>query len=241
VPHVTVELHSHSCYSHDSLMLPQKMLAVCDARGIDRLAITDHNSITGALEAASLAPQRVIVGEEVQTTKGELLAYFVKELIPAGLDPREAIRLLRQQGALISVPHPLDCVRSGSWRMQDLRSILPLVDALEVFNARATCGAFNRQAEKLAAAESILRTAGSDAHSYAEIGRAIMRMPDFRDAAEMGQALAEATIHAAMSPGTVHFLSRYASLRKRLGWEPPAKSSNPQQPEQPPPGGKAPP
>ena len=117
-------------------MLPAKLLAVCQARGIDRVAITDHNTIEGALEARRLAPQRVIVGEEIMTDRGELLGYFLHERIPPGLSAQETIQRLRDQGAVISVSHPFDSVRAGSWSESDLRQILPLVDAIEVFNAR---------------------------------------------------------------------------------------------------------
>jgi hypothetical protein len=81
---VNVELHCHTCYSKDSLMTPAKLLAVARRRRIHRLAVTDHNTIEGALEAQALDPSRFIVGLEVMTTEGELLAYFVKENVPSG-------------------------------------------------------------------------------------------------------------------------------------------------------------
>ena len=200
-------------------MLPAKMLEVCRQRGIDRIAITDHNTIAGALQAAKLDPTRVIVGEEIKTRKGELLAYYVREEIPSGLEPEQAIELLRSQGAFISVAHPL-ARRSGAWLMEDLRSILPLVDALEVFNARNWCSGSDRRAAGLAAESGLLGIAGSDAHSYAEIGRAIMRMPAFQSAEEMRHALANAQIVGHRSTPLVRLASRYASLRKSLGWRP---------------------
>ena len=115
-------------------MLPAKVLEVCRQRGIDKVAITDHNTIAGALQAAELDPTRVIVGEEIRTPKGELIAYFVREEIPAGLEPEHAIELLRSQGAFISVSHPLDRLRGKVWSEDDLREILPLVDAIEVLS-----------------------------------------------------------------------------------------------------------
>lgn len=216
-----VELHCHTCYSSDSLMLPDRILEICRQREIDKVAITDHNTIEGALKAAELDPERVIIGEEIQTTKGELLAYFVRDLIPADLAPEDAIERLRSQGALISVSHPLDWMRDGAWSMEDLQRIMPLVDALEVFNARSWCSWSNRRAAGLAAGSGLLGTAGSDAHAYSEIGRAIMRMPVFRDAEEMRLALASAQIAGRRSTPLVHLASRYASVRKSLGWHPP--------------------
>jgi predicted metal-dependent phosphoesterase TrpH len=221
VTQICVELHCHTCYSSDSLMLPVKILEVCRQRGIDKIAITDHNTIEGALRASELDPERVIVGEEIKTKHGELIAYFVQEEVPPGLEPEEAIERLRSQGALVSVSHPLDWMRDGAWSMDDLRSILSLVDALEVFNARSWCSRSNRRAAGLAVESELLGTAGSDAHSYAEIGRAIMRMPPFRNAEEMRHALAKAHIAGRRSTPIVHLASRYASVRKVLGWHPP--------------------
>ncbi len=215
------ELHCHTCYSSDSLMLPARILEICRQRGIDKVAITDHNTIEGALRAAELDPERVIVGEEIKTTKGELIAYFVGEEIPRGLEPEAAIERLRSQGALISVSHPLDGLRDGAWSMEDLQRIMPLVDALEVFNARNWCSSSNRRAAGLAAESGLLGTAGSDAHAYAEIGRAIVRMSVFRNAEDMRHALATAQIAGRRSTPLVHIASRYASVRKSLGWHPP--------------------
>ena len=215
------ELHCHTRYSSDSLVLPARLLEVCRRRGIDKVAITDHNTIEGALEAARLDPDRVIVGEEIKTLKGELIAYFVREEIPPGLEPEDAIERLRSQGAFISVSHPLDRMRSKAWSIDDLRGILPLVDALEVFNARNWCSRSNRRAACLAAEYGKLGTAGSDAHTYAEIGRATMRMPDFHNVDEFRHALATAHIAGRRSTHLVHLASRYATVRKSLGWRPP--------------------
>lgn len=202
-------------------MLPARVLEVCRQRGIDRVAITDHNTIAGALQAAEIDPARVIVGEEIKTRKGELLAFFVRQEIPSGLEPEQAIERLRSQGAFVSVSHPLDGLREGAWSMDDLRNILPLVDALEVFNARSWCSWSDRRAAGLAAESRLLGTAGSDAHSYIEIGRASMRMPEFHNAEEMRQSLAKAQIAGRRSTPLVHLASRYASVRKSLGWHPP--------------------
>jgi predicted metal-dependent phosphoesterase TrpH len=219
-PRLTVELHCHTHYSADGLMRPKGLVEVCRRRGIDRVAITDHNTTAGALEAARHDPERVIVGEEILTTRGELLAYFVTEEVPAGLAPREAIARLRQQGAVISVSHPFDWTRSGAWRAEDLQDILALVDALEVFNARTYSDGPNRRAAALAAQSGLTGTVGSDAHAYWELGRAVLRLEPFFDAGGLRQALRKAEVRARRSPAAVHLLSRFASLRWRLGWRP---------------------
>lgn len=218
----TVELHCHTHFSSDGLMRPEKLVEVAARRGIDRVAITDHNTTAGALEAARVDPQRVIVGEEIFTTRGELLAFFVTEEVPQGLTPREAIERLRRQGAVISVSHPFDRTRAGAWEPEDLQDILGLVDALEVFNARTLGDGPNRRAAALAASAGLPGTAGSDAHAYAELGRAVLKMEPFADAAGMRASLRTAEVRARRSPAAVHLLSRYASWRWRLGWRPQA-------------------
>ncbi len=218
---LTCDLHCHSYRSKDSLMLPARLLQVARRRGLDRLAITDHNTIAGALEAAALDPQMVIVGEEIMTTQGELLAYFVQEEVPPGLSPLETIRRLRDQGAVISVSHPFDAARGGSWREADLLAILPLVDALEIRNARTWSAAPNRRAARTAREAGLAGTAGSDAHAYREIGQVVMVLPEFSDAEGLRRALRQGRAQGERSSPLVHIYSRYATLRKALGWRPP--------------------
>ncbi len=222
---IMAELHCHTHHSRDSLMIPQRILEVARQRGIHRLAITDHNTIEGALEAKALDPERVIVGEEIKTTKGELLAYFVNEEVPRGLTPEATIELLRRQGALISVSHPFDTTRGGTWTLTDLEAILPSIDALEVFNSRTLTPRPNNQARKLVEERALLATAGSDAHAYFEIGRTVMRLPPFDDAQGLRQALSQASIQARQSSPLVHLYSRYATWRRMLGWQPPTTST----------------
>ncbi|MBI3158017.1 MAG: hypothetical protein HYZ26_00270 [Chloroflexi bacterium] len=214
---LTVEFHCHTRASQDCLTRPEALLAACRAGGIDRVAITDHNTLAGALAAQALEPGRVIVGEEIMTTRGELLAFFVRDEIPAGLEPEEAIRRLRAQAAFISVSHPFDRFRKGGWAETDLLKILPLVDAIEVFNARCLPRRFNAEAAAFAAEHGVAGTAGSDAHSRREVGRAAMRLPAFGDAEGLRQSLKQASFTPRHSGPGVRLISRYASLARRLG------------------------
>ncbi len=209
-----VEFHCHTRYSKDSLSTVPDLLATCRARGIDRVVITDHNSIAGALEAQRLDAERVIVGEEIMTQKGELLAAYVSEEIPKGLPPLEAIERLREQGAFISVSHPFDKLRSGHWAEEDLLEIAPLVDAIEIFNARCFPPGFNRQASAFAKEHHLFGTVGSDAHALYEVGRATMCLPSFQDAASLKSALTNVEYTMKLSGPWVRLSSRYAVLRK---------------------------
>jgi len=210
-----VEFHCHSRYSPDSLNKIPDLLKTARKRGVDRLVITDHNTIRGALEAQALDPELVIVGEEIKTSKGELLASFVSEEIPYGLEPMEAIDRLRKQGAFISVSHPYDLHRSG-WQLTDLMFILPLVDAIEVFNSRCTNPAFNDQAFQLAQEQNLAGTVGSDCHSLMEVGRSTLLLPWFDTADGLRAVIRQGIPQTRLSSLLIHLTSRWAFLVNAL-------------------------
>jgi predicted metal-dependent phosphoesterase TrpH len=218
---LTVELHSHTYVSDDCLMRPADIVRTCAQRGIDRLAVTDHNAIAGALEMQALAPALVIVGEEVMTSQGELLGYFLRESVPAGLTPLETIARLREQGAAVSVSHPFDRLRHGAWQTADLAAIIDLVDAIEVFNSRCIYPEDNARALAFARAHDKLGTVGSDAHSHRELGRAVLKLPLAGSAADLVAGFAAGERVTQLSSPAIHFTSRWAKLRKRLA--PPAR------------------
>lgn len=211
-----VETHCHTIYSKDSLTRPADLLVACRKKGLDRVIITDHNTISGALAAQKLDPARVIVGEEIMTRAGELLAAFVVEEIPAGLTPHETIRRLREQGAFISVSHPFDTTRAGHWKLPDLLEIAPLVDAIEVFNARCFSTTMNEQAQAFASLHNLLGTVGSDAHTAFELGTASLEIPPFDTADAFRQNLRHARPRVNRSPAWVRLSSRYAVVVKKL-------------------------
>lgn len=210
-----VEFHSHTHASNDSLTSPADLIAAAHRKGIDRLIITDHNTIAGARAAQALAPELVIVGEEIMTTRGEILAAFVTEEVPPRLSPTETIRRLRDQGAFISVSHPFDRMRSGAWQEADLLEILPLVDAIEVYNSRCMFPGFNRAAKKFAEKHNIPGTVGSDAHAAFEVGRSLLELEQFESAEQMRNVIRRGIPQVKWSPPWFHLTSRYASIRKK--------------------------
>jgi predicted metal-dependent phosphoesterase TrpH len=187
-------------------------------KGIDRVVVTDHNSIAGARAAQALDPERIIVGEEIMTARGEILAAYVTEEIPPGLSPQETIRRLRGQGAFISVSHPFDRWRKGGWREADLLEILPLVDAIEVFNSRCMSPSFNDEALAFAKKHGVAGTVGSDAHAAFELGRSLMSLSPFEGPDEMRKVVGAATFRVRWSPPWFHLVSRFASLWKKVNF-----------------------
>jgi predicted metal-dependent phosphoesterase TrpH len=213
---ISLEFHCHTYASKDSLTRPADLVVAARRKRLDRVVVTDHNSIAGAREAQKIDPELIIVGEEVMTTKGEILAAFVQEEIPARLPPMETIARLREQGAFISVSHPFDELRAGGWKELDLLEILPLVDAIEVFNSRCMLSRFNRQAEAFARRHNIAGTVGSDAHAAFELGRSRLLLDPFEGAEGLRKVIREAKFRVKGSPWWFHFASRYASSKKKL-------------------------
>jgi hypothetical protein len=212
-----VEFHCHTIFSKDCLVTPGQLVECGRRKHIDRIIVTDHNSIAGALAARELDPERVIVGEEIMTTAGEVLAAFVQTEIPPGLTPQETIGRLRAQGAFISLAHPFDEARRGSWRPQDLLEMVPLVDAIETFNSRCMRPEQNTTAFQFAEQHGLAGTVGSDAHTCWEVGRSTLLLPPFRSAMELRDVIRQGEPHTRWSPPWIHLASRYAVLCKRLG------------------------
>jgi hypothetical protein len=201
---IRVEFHCHTVYSHDSSNRIPQLLRAAKERGIERLAITDHNTIQGALKAKELEPELVVIGEEILTNKGELLGYFLSKEIPRKLSPMQTIERLKEQGAFIVVPHVFDRRRHG-WNKEDLEQILPYVDALEVFNARCLNPRINRLGRAFAEERGFAMTAGSDAHSLVELGLASVWLPAFNDPEELRVSLKESRIDARLLSPLDHF------------------------------------
>lgn len=219
-----VEFHCHTRYSPDSRIDPVKLVRTARNRGLDRLVVTDHNTIRGALAAKKIDPDLVITGEEILTRKGELLAIYVQEEVPPYLTPKEAIWRLKQQGAFISVSHPFDWKRKG-WSPADLVEILPSVDAIEIFNSRSFSMGVNAQARNFAEEHGIPGLAGSDAHLLREVGRSTMLLPPFNNPEELRAAIRSGVQYQTrLSPIGVHIGSTCARIlnliSKKKGFDP---------------------
>jgi predicted metal-dependent phosphoesterase TrpH len=177
---VRVDMHTHTMWSGDSTTLPQEVEAAVVDAGIDVLCVTDHQAIAGARRLAEVLPCRVVIGEEVVTTAGELIGLFLTERVAPGMTPDDTARAIRDQGGLVYVPHPFDPMR----RMLAERAIdrlveAGMVDAIEVRNAKTSIESLNRRAAAYAHEHGLAAGAGSDAHVPGAIGAAYVEVPDF--------------------------------------------------------------
>jgi predicted metal-dependent phosphoesterase TrpH len=167
-----VDLHCHTNASFDSLSDPGSVVRAAATRGLTHLAITDHDRIDGALLARDAAPAglQVIVGEEVRTADGDLIALFLEHAVEPHRPARETIEAIRAQGGLVGIPHPFDKFRGSMLKDPRLEAMAQLVDWVETHNARVVGGSGNERAQEFAREMGLPGVAVSDAHSVLEVG-----------------------------------------------------------------------
>jgi glycosyltransferase involved in cell wall biosynthesis len=193
---IHVDLHMHTDHSPDCATPVDTLLDTAERVGLGAIAVTDHNEISGALEARERAngPLKVIVAEEVKSAdQGEVIGLFIEEKIPRGMTLQETIAEIRRQGGLVYVPHPFDRMHSVP-DYEHLLDVVEHIDAIEVFNPRVAFSAFNEEAARFAAKYRIAAGAGSDSHVAQGLGSVKIRMRDFDGPEEFLESLREADI-----------------------------------------------
>lgn len=165
------DLHIHSKYSSDGVLEPEKIVRVAQKRGLDGIAITDHNTIRGGQEAKKYETKdfKVIIGAEIMTEKGEITGLFLSKDIKS----REAegvINEIKEQGGIVVIPHPFDRLRHSAFH--PIEEYIKLTDAIEGFNSRCVFEGDNKKAIESATKYDLPVIAGSDAHYPNEIGKA---------------------------------------------------------------------
>lgn len=171
-----MDLHCHSYYSYDALSSPEELIRAALKKGLDGIAITDHNTIAGWKEAERAAEKLsafFIPGEEITTKRnrkivGDILGLFLKDKIQSR-EPFQVIEEIHSQGGVAIIAHPFHF--KGAFR-DDLRKYINLIDGLEGFNARGLFTKDDRKAIAFAQKNNLAITAGSDAHYYKAIGSA---------------------------------------------------------------------
>ena len=167
-----IDLHCHTSASFDCLASPASVVWAAATRGLTHLAITDHDTIEGALRARDAAPDglTVIVGEEVRTADGDLIALFLERAVPPHRPAAETIAEVRAQGGLVGIPHPFDKNRGSMLNDPRLEALAAQVDWVEAHNARVIGRTGNEKAADFARQHGLPGVAASDAHSALEVG-----------------------------------------------------------------------
>jgi predicted metal-dependent phosphoesterase TrpH/glycosyltransferase involved in cell wall biosynthesis len=192
---ILCDLHMHTDHSPDCATPVDVLLATAKRRGLGAIAITDHNEISGAIEAREQADGiKVIVSEEVKTAhEGEVIGLFIEEKIPRGMSMRETIDAIHAQGGLAYVPHPFDRLHAVP-DYENLLKVVDSIDILEVFNARVAVAEFNEEAARFAAKYRVVAGAGSDSHVPQGLGTVKIRMRDFDGPEQFLESLRDADI-----------------------------------------------
>ena len=177
-----LDLHCHSEASPDCLTKVERIIERCHETQIHVQAITDHNEIWGAQKLKALVeengyPLTVIVGEEVSTSEGEIIGLFLKEKIEAGLAPEETVARIKAQDGLVLLPHGFDPLKRFRLQADARQRVAAGIDIVETFNARISRPRWNRAAVTWAEERGCLMSAGSDAHTLADVGSAWVEVP----------------------------------------------------------------
>jgi predicted metal-dependent phosphoesterase TrpH len=212
---IKVDMHTHSEYSPDSRTPLASQAAAIRAAGLNVVCATDHNTIEGALRLRELADGfRVIVGEEVSSSDGEIIGLFLDKPVPRGLSAEETIARIHDQGGLVSVPHPFSRNRRFHLRRSVLERVWRDIDCIEVFNAREAFTQDNVRAAAFANEKGLPGAVGSDAHRASEIGRAWVEVEEFAGRDDFIAALREGSIIGKLTGNYSHVLTRLDVFRK---------------------------
>lgn len=226
-----LDLHNHTHHSYDAQLTPSDYRRAHGAGLVDVVAITDHNTITGALELREQVDFPVIVGQEIDTADGELIGLFLTEPVPAGLPALETAERIRAQGGLVYLQHPFYRLVRGRMRdaaREELRG-RGLIDVVEAVNGGPLTAAANARALAWARACDLPHTASSDAHEPLGVGTCVQLVPAGPvDAATLPGLLRAGRMLDARPPAALAFGVKAAgrvatAIRVMAGREPPRR------------------
>jgi len=216
---VRADLHIHTKYSVCSSISIKSLIKACKRRGIDYVAITDHNTISGAIEAdksASRTGIKVIIGEEIRTRGGEIIGLFLNEKIKPHFSPEETVDRIKEQGGIVYVPHLFDRLRRSRLKVNDDDNFWKKVDIIEVFNSRCLFSADNVAAKSFARKLEKIYGAGSDAHTELEIGNSFVLIDDFNSTRTFLRSLKKGRIVGTKSPLFVHAFTKILKILRNI-------------------------
>lgn len=213
------EFHCHTTpYSKDAGATLEGIIKKCEKRKVHSITITDHNEVEGAFRLKSIAPNwlDIIVGEEINTSDGEIIGIFLKEKIQPGLSPRETLLEIKNQGGISVVPHPFDRFRHNVLKTSELEKNIHSIDVIEIFNARNLLSADNKKAEEFAKKYNKPVIFASDAHFIGEYGRTIMDGIDSSAPETFMRTLNQASFKFHKASLCFHALTKYMKIVNRM-------------------------
>lgn len=210
-----VDLHTHSVASHDGGISAVQYHKAFQSGLLDCIAITDHNRIDFAVLMRERLGERIIVGEEIMTTAGEIVGLFLEESIKPGLSPHETVKQIKDQEGLVYIPHPFEAVRKGL-HPAALEELVDHVDIVEICNGRAFLQNRSAQAVVWSRLNGVVGAASSDAHGYRGLGKTFNNLSAMPTSQNLLQLLDTGTT-VTDRPGLRSLLyPKYHRLRKKL-------------------------
>ena len=200
----------------DSANELEEIIKRCQKMGINCIAIADHDAVEGGLRMQRIAPFKIIVAEEVLTFSGEVMGMFLKERIASGIPIAQAIAAIKEQGGLVSIPHPFDPVRGLRLNADEFNRLAPQIDLIEVFNSRCLSNQINIKAQLFAREHNLPGAAGSDSHTIGEIGNVKVEIEEFNSPMEFLKVLRKANIEGKRASPLVRVNSTIAKIKKAL-------------------------
>jgi predicted metal-dependent phosphoesterase TrpH len=216
------DFHCHTRHSPDSRLDEDTFIRLAMERGLTHVAVTDHDTIDGSVAVRRRAEElgvadrlTVIPAEEVTSADGEMVALFINSTIPGGLSAEATADAIREQGGLVSVPHPFDPFRNRHISPEALDRLAETgrIDLIEVFNSRVTLGRHNEAAAEFAVRHRLPGVACSDSHTGMEVAMSFNALPDFSTADELRAGLPSNEWHGSRSSKLVHLGTRFAKAQ----------------------------
>lgn len=197
------DLHVHSKYSSDGVLRPEEIIKIAIKKGLNGVAITDHNTIKGGICAKKYETDdfEVIVGSEIFTDRGDVIGLFLSEEIKSR-QFHDVISEVKEQDGIIVIPHPFDELRHSSFHPEDCD--VGLIDCIEIFNSRCICPKYNDKAIEFKTKHRLNFTGGSDAHFSNEIGNA-------------GIITKDINIRKSIANGDIEIFGKTCSIANHLG------------------------
>lgn len=209
-------IHVHTDCSYDSNISVRALAKFLEAERFGCVAVTDHDSIEGALRLRAATDVKVIIGEEITTRDGHLIGLFLRDWVRPGMSALDTARAIHDQGGLVFAPHPFVTMFSCglgdvAWRMA------AHIDAVEVFNAQNALSGPDRKAARFAEQYGLCKFVGSDSHSVTSIAPAFQTMSDFDTHPEFLRSLRAARFHTERHPISYFAGAGYRAARHLLG------------------------
>jgi len=208
--------HLHTNYSTDSNLSLDEITRRCKKDRVECLIVTDHNNIEGAKKLKKIAPFKIVIGEEINTSHGEIIGLFLKSKIKPDLSPEKTITEIKKQGGLVVIPHPFDWFRRSTLKRSVLEKILPDIDIFETFNGRCLFNSFNQKSVSFARQKKIKQIVGPDAHFAQELSLSFIKMPEFDGAKNFLKNLDRAKFYNEKSPFIFTLRTIIFKLKKKI-------------------------